>query len=104
MRVDGDDLGEPDQNFVSDRHASFDPDATLPYMQGMDLDATLLYIPGDDTDSSILLDMTNDDVLLDDIDDTENISLSAPCDLLQQSRTSSLVGRSICLLGFWTSL
>ena len=47
-------------------------------MQGMDLDAALLYIPGNDTECSILLDTGNGDVLLDDVDDTENISLSAP--------------------------
>ena len=42
---DGVDLGEPEQNFALDLDASFDPDAALPYMQGMDLDAALLYMP-----------------------------------------------------------
>ena len=82
---DGDDLGEPEQNFAPDLDASFDPDATLPYMQGMDLDATLVYMPGDDTDSSILLDTGNYHVLFDNVDDTENISQSAPADLRLQS-------------------
>ena len=93
---DGDDLGEPEQNFVPDQHASFDPDAALPYMQGMDLDATLLYIPGDDTDSSFLLHMGNDDVVLYNIDNMEHISLFAPGDLLPQTRTSR-TGRKINL-------
>ena len=101
---DDDDLGEPEQNVVPDQHASFDPDATLPYMQGMDLDAPLLFMPGDDTNSSILLDMGNDDVLLDNIDDSENISLSAPGDLLPQSRTRR-TGRKINLPArLWTNL
>ena len=40
-------------------------------------------------DSSVLLDTGNDNVLyLDDIDDTQNISLSVPGDLRPQSRTS----------------
>ena len=85
---DDDDLGEPEQNFAPDLDASFYPDATLSYMQVMDLDATLLYMPEDDTDSSVLLDKGNDHVLLDNVDDTENISQSAPGDLLPQSTTS----------------
>ena len=94
--ADGDDLGEPEQNFAPDLDASFNPDATLSYMQGMDLDATLLYMPGDDTDSSVLLDMGNDHVLIDNVDDTENISQSAPCHLCPQS-TTSRSGRKINL-------
>ena len=93
---DGDHLGEPEQIFALDLDASFDPDAALPYMQGMDLDATLLYMPGDDTDSSVLLDTGNDHVLIDNVVDTENISQSATGDLRQQS-TTSRSGRKINL-------
>ena len=53
-------------------------------------------MPGDDTDSSNISDTGNDDVLLDDVDDTENISLSAGCDLRPQSRTSR-TGRKVNL-------
>ena len=66
------------------------------FKNSMDLDATLLYMPGDDTNSSILLDTENDHVLIDNGDDTENISQSAPGDLRPQSRTSRL-GRKINL-------
>ena len=45
-------------------------------------------MPGDDTDPSVLLDMGNDHVLLDNVDDTENISQSALGELHPQSTTS----------------
>ena len=61
---DGDDLGEPEQNFALDLDTSFDTDATVPYMQGMDLDATQLYMPADQTDSSVLLDTGNEILLM----------------------------------------
>ena len=38
-------LGNKIKKFAPDLEASFDPDAALPFMQGMDLDATLLYMP-----------------------------------------------------------
>ena len=72
---------EPEQNFAPDLDTSFDPDDTLPDMQGMDLNATLLYMPGDDTDSSVLLDKMKGELHLDDTDDTENSSLSCPGNL-----------------------
>ena len=83
----GDDLEGPEQNFALDLYTSFDPDAILPYMQGVDLNETFLYMPRDDADSSILSDMGNDDFYSIDTDDTVGIFRSASGDLLPQTRT-----------------